>query len=118
MALGFYFQDRLSLGNIQAAQLFSAAMMASSVAMLVAQFGVVQRWQSHPMKLTRLVLPILIAGYFLIANVYSSIELIVAMACMGFGMALAGPSINVTATLMVGRDEQGGLAGLIASVPE
>lgn len=113
--LGFYFQDTLGLSSVRAAQLFSVAMVVSSSAMLAAQFGVVQRFGGHPMLLLRYGLPFSLAAYLLLANAGSLPTLLTAMGLLGFGMGLAGPGFNVSATLEVEGHEQGGLAGLLGS---
>lgn len=113
--LGFYFQDTLNLDGVRAAQMFSTAMMVSSAAMLVAQFGVVQRFNGPPINLVKLGLPFSIAGYFILANAGSLPFLLLAMGLFGLGMGMAGPGYNVSATLAVEPHEQGALAGLLGS---
>ncbi len=114
--LGFYFQDLLSLDGVAAAQWFSAAMIVSSAAMLVAQFVVVQRYSGPPMRLLFMGLPFSCAGYLLLAMAGSLPLLLLAMALFGFGMGLTGPAYGASATLVVEPHEQGGLAGLLGSV--
>ena len=84
--LGFYFQDILAIDGVRAAQLFSSAMVVSSVAILLAQFGVVRSYSGLPMGLFE------------------------------FGMGLTGPSFTASATMAVESHEQGGLAGLIGAI--
>lgn len=115
--LGFYFQDKLKLNAVAAAQTFSMAMVASSIATMAAQFLVVQRWKKHPIGLLKMGLPIAMLGYCILAFAAHLPLLIVGMASFGFGMGLAMPGCSVSATYTVSADEQGGLAGLNASVP-
>ncbi|WP_372864227.1 MFS transporter [Spongiibacter sp.] len=114
--LGFYFQDLLGLDGVAAAQWFSAAMIVSSGAMLVAQFVVVQRYSGPPMRLLFMGLPFSCAGYLLLALSGNLPMLLTAMALFGFGMGLTGPAYGASATLVVEPHEQGGLAGLLGSV--
>ncbi len=113
--LGFYYQDILQLESVRAAQLFSTAMVVSSVAVLVAQFGVVQRFNGPPIKLVRFGLPFCLVGYLILANAQNLPMLLGAMAFFGMGMGMAGPGYTVSATLSVEAHEQGALAGLMGS---
>ncbi|MBB3046097.1 MFS family permease [Litorivivens lipolytica] len=113
--LGFYYQDILHLESVQAAKLFSMAMVISSAAMLVAQFVVVQRFKGLPIGLVKLGLPFSLIGYLMIANADSLPLLLSAMLFFGLGMGMAGPGYSASATLVVESHEQGGLAGLLGS---
>ncbi len=113
--LGFYFQDVLQLTGARSAQLFSVAMVVSSMAMLAAQFGVVQRFSGHSVVLLFYGLPFCLAGYGTLAVAGTLPLLITGMALFGFGMGLAGPGYNAAATLVVEPHEQGALAGLMGA---
>jgi MFS family permease len=115
--LGYYFQDRLGLSYVEAAQYFSIAMMVSSAAMLFAQLVVVQRLAVPPRILLKIGLPIAALGYLLLAVSSSFAMIATSMACFGLGMGLAGPGYSASATLTVGPEEQGGIAGLLAAAP-
>ncbi|WP_269619153.1 MFS transporter [Zhongshania sp. BJYM1] len=114
--LGFYFQDILQLDGIRAAQLFSTAMVCSSVLILVAQIAVVRRYRGLPMRLLRLGLPFMLISYLILANAHSLTMLYIAMGFFGFGMGLTGPSFAASATMSVEPHEQGGLAGLTGAI--
>jgi MFS family permease len=113
--LGFYFQDRLQLDGITAAQRFSVAMMVSSGAMLFAQLVVVQRFAWSPIALLRSGIPLVMAGYFYLAIADDLGSLYRAMALFGLGMGLASPGYSASATLVVTAQEQGALAGILGS---
>ncbi len=113
--LGFYYQDILQLESVRSAQLFSTAMVVSSVAVLVAQFGIVQRYNGPPIRLVRFGLPFCLIGYLVLANAQNLPMLLGAMAFFGLGMGMAGPGYTVSATLAVDAHEQGALAGLMGS---
>ncbi|ROS04837.1 putative MFS family arabinose efflux permease [Sinobacterium caligoides] len=115
--LGFYFQDRLALDPIEAAQHFSFGMMCSSGAMLVAQLFIVQRWRGSPQSLLMLGLPLAATGYLMLVFADDFILLAVAMAVFGLGMGLAAPGYNASASLAVESHEQGALAGLLSAAP-
>jgi len=113
--LAFYFQDLLRLTPAEAAQRFSIAIMFSSVAMMIAQLGLVRLVRS-PITLMLIGLPIVGVGYALIAAATSFPLLTVGMVCYGLGMGLASPAFGTGASLTVTNDEQGALAGIIGSV--
>jgi MFS family permease len=115
--LGFYFQDKLQLNGVAAAQQFSKAMVVSSIMMLVSQFAIVQRWRGHPVGLLKYGLPVAAAGYVCMAMASSLSLLMAGMALFGLGMGMATPGYSVTATYAVSPQEQGALAGLSASAP-
>ncbi|CAH0990543.1 Tetracycline resistance protein, class B [Sinobacterium norvegicum] len=115
--LGYYFQDRLGLTSVEAAKYFSIGMMCSSGAMLVAQLIVVQRWRGRPQGLLMLGLPVAAIGYLMLVFSVDFQLLAVAMAVFGFGMGLAAPGYNASATLTVEAHEQGALAGLLSAAP-
>lgn len=110
--LGFYFQDRLGLDGVSAAQQYSVAMVVSSAAMLFAQLVVVERapWRPHTFLITGL--PFCMLGYAVLAFAFQEWSLYLGMAIFGFGSGLAQPGLTTCATLMVEPHEQGALAGL------
>jgi MFS family permease len=113
--LGFYFQDLLQLGRVEAAQLFSVSMMCSAAATLLVQLLVVQHLKGSPLRLLKIGLPLCLLAFLLLANAERVSTLYISLFILGAGMGLAGPGIGVTATFTVKATEQGGLAGLLAS---
>jgi MFS family permease len=113
--LGFFFQDLLQLGRVEAAQMFSVAMMCSAASTLFIQLVVVQYLKGSPLRLLKMGLPLCFVAFLLLANAQQLSTLYAAMLILGAGMGLAGPGIGVTATFTVQSNEQGGLAGLLAS---
>ena len=113
--LGFYFQDLLQIGRVEAAQLFSVAMMCSAAATLLVQLVVVQHLKGSPLRLLKLGLPLCFVAFLVLANAQQVSSLYLGLFLLGAGMGLAGPGIGVTATFTVSPGEQGGLAGLLAS---
>lgn len=114
--LGFYFQDLLQIGRVEAAQLFSVAMMCSAAATLFIQLVVVQHLKGSPLQLLKIGLPLCFIAFLILANAERASTLYGALLLLGAGMGLAGPGISVTATFTVQANEQGGLAGLLASL--
>lgn len=114
--LGFYFQDILQLTRIDAAKTFAFAMMFSSMAMLMAQFGVVQRVSISAQNLIRLGFPFAFAGFLLLSLASNIYALFSGMMLFGFAMGLVGPSITAAASVTVDAKDQGALAGLVGAV--
>ncbi len=114
--LGFYFQDRLNLDGVRAAQYFSLSMVVSSIAMLIAQFSVVRFFKRLPMQLVVIGVPVLVAAFAVLGLAKSLPMLMLGMALFGGAMGLNGAGLNTSATLLVRADEQGSLAGMVGSV--
>lgn len=113
--MGFRFQDALGLDAAATAQQFGFAMMLSAVASLCAQLLIVQRTNLRPFTLLTLAVPLLILAFTLMAAGNSQLILTGAMMIQGFGMGLAGPGFMAGASLAVGPEEQGAVAGVAAS---
>jgi DHA1 family multidrug resistance protein-like MFS transporter len=113
--LGFYFQDLLQLGRVEAAQMFSLAMVCSATATLFMQLVVVQHLKGSPLRLLKIGLPLFFVAFVILTTAQQAMALYIALFILGAGMGLAGPGVAVTATFTVQASEQGGLAGLMAS---
>ena len=113
--MGFRFQDALGLTAAETAGQFGLAMMLSAVCSLAAQVLVVQRMNPKPFTLLRAALPLLVLAFTVMATANSQLLLTMAMMVQGFGMGLAGPGFTAGASLAVSPDEQGAVAGVIAS---
>lgn len=114
--LGFYFQDTLGVDGVRAAQLFSAAMVVSSAAMLATQLLLVQRLRLPPLTLLVGGMPFTLLAYVTLANADQLSHLLLGMALVGVGMGLTGPAFTASATLVVEPKEQGELAGMLGSI--
>ncbi len=116
-AIGFFIIDRFAAGSgLPAAQLISLAFMAAAAATLIAQWGIVRILDLDPSQLMRwgaLLAGAGIAGVT-VATSFHAMVLAFAVASAGFGFAR--PGFTAGASLAVGRDEQGGVAGAVTSV--
>ncbi len=115
--LGFFYQDRMGLDGQQTAQTVGIAMIISAVSSLFAQGVIVQRSNLEAMTLVRIGLPIMAAGFLILANAEQDIWLIGCMSLVGLGMGLTMPGFTSAATLSVSANEQGAVAGVIAASP-
>ncbi|ATF13735.1 MFS transporter [Brevibacillus brevis X23] len=113
---GFYFQDQLSLTTKETARMLSVGLMISGVAMIVTQGLQMKnpKWQPRSLILFGAVLLLISLALFLFfINV---IVYYVAFFLFGVGAGLMMPGFMAGASLAVAREQQGGVAGLVASV--
>lgn len=115
--LAFYFQDILHLDSQQAAQHVGLALMVSAAVALVAQALLVQRLGWSPARLTFWGMASLVAGSLMLGLATALGGLYLGVGLCGLGMGLAFPACLALASLAVGAEEQGALAGLTSSVP-
>jgi MFS family permease len=115
-ALGFLVIDRLG-GDAAAAQpSIAIVFMASAAASLLAQWGLIPMFRMAPPALMRWGTAIAAIGTAGVALAPDFHALVVAFALLSLGYGLARPGFTVGASLAVGRDEQGGVAGAVTSV--
>jgi MFS family permease len=113
--MAFRFQDVLSLTAVETARTFGLGMMLSAAASLFSQAVLVQRMDIRPFNLLRMAMPLLILAFLIMAVADSRTYLLGAMALLGLGMGLAGPGFMAGASLAVGPEEQGAVAGVASS---
>jgi MFS family permease len=113
--MAFRFQDVLSLTAVETARTFGLGMMLSAAASLFSQAVLVQRMDIRPFNLLRMAMPLLILAFLIMAVADSRPYLLGAMALLGLGMGLAGPGFMAGASLAVGPEEQGAVAGVASS---
>ncbi len=110
--VAFYFQDQLGLSEHDTPLYVGLALMAYGVVAVFAQGFLVRRVKLAPLTWIRLGLPIALAGFtlFVFADVYATLAS--ALVLQGLGQGLLLPGVTSGASLAVGDDEQGGVAGL------
>jgi MFS family permease len=115
--LGFSIQDKLELNGIETAQMTGAALMIAAIFAFTSQWVLVQRLKLEPEQfiLCGLAAMLLAAGF--IGSFQDFGYLAVGMAFIGLGLGLAMPSVSAAASLAVSPEEQGAVAGLVASCP-
>jgi MFS family permease len=113
--MAFRFQDVLSLTAVETARTFGLGMMFSAAASLFSQGVLVQRMDIRPFNLLRMAMPLLILAFLIMAVADSRNYLLGAMTLLGLGMGLAGPGFMAGASLAVGPEEQGAVAGVASS---
>lgn len=109
---GFLVQDRLGVGATEAAQSVGMAMLASGVALVVAQVGVVKQLGWAPRRLLRVGLPLAALAFALVAVPGPYALLVVAFGLLGLGLGMVFPGAQAALSLAVEPHEQGATAGL------
>lgn len=115
MTIGFLLQDRLGLTAQETGQQTGLVMLAGAGAMLVAQGAVVPRLGWPPLRLMRVGAVIMTVGMVGIAVAPGGPLIAVGMAALGAGMGVGLPGYMAAPTLLATSDEQGAVAGLVAS---
>lgn len=115
--LGFYFQDTLHLAGPQAARQLGFALMLAATLALLAQGILVQRLRWPAWRLIQTGLLALIAGSLLLTVGGKAWLLFAGTGLCGLGVGLCYPGCVAAASLSVGTDEQGSLAGLTTALP-
>ncbi|SJM50039.1 MFS transporter [Gulosibacter sp. 10] len=112
---GFLVQDRLGLDTRTAGVLTGAALLAAGVGMILAQTIVVPKSRWGPAALLRAGGATALLGFLLLIPDLGPVSLFGAIALIGLGLGTAMPGYTAGPTLLVSREEQGGLAGVIAA---
>lgn len=111
--LGFLFQDRLGLDAAATARATSAALFATGVVLVAAQGVLVPRLGWPPVRLMRTGVPIAAVGLLALVLAPEFWSMTASLTLLALGMGLAVPGYTTAPTLLVGPDEQGGVAGLV-----
>ncbi|WP_017600980.1 MFS transporter [Nocardiopsis lucentensis] len=109
---GFLVQDRLGLDAETTGAVTGGALLAAGVGMIVAQGGIVPRSGWSPPTLLRVGCGIALVGFALLIPDAGAVALFAAILLIGLGLGIAMPGFTAGPTLLVRREEQGGLAGL------
>jgi DHA1 family tetracycline resistance protein-like MFS transporter len=112
---GFIVQDRLHLAAAQTGLVTGGALLAAGVGMVAAQAVIVPRSGWTPPTLLRVGGLTALVGFGLLIVDLGAVALFAAILIIGLGLGTAMPGYTAGPTLLVRRDEQGGLAGLIGA---
>lgn len=112
---GFIVQDRLGLAAAQTGLVTGGALLAAGVGMVTAQAVIVPRSGWTPPTLLRVGGLTALVGFGLLIVDLGAVALFTAILIIGLGLGTAMPGYTAGPTLLVRRDEQGGLAGLIGA---
>ena len=112
---GFIVQDRLGLDAETTGLVTGGALLAAGLGMILAQGVIVPRSGWTPATLLRVGGIIALAGFALLVVDAGPLPLFAAILLIGLGLGIAMPGYTAGPTLLVSREEQGGLAGLIGA---
>jgi MFS family permease len=112
---GFIVQDRLDLAAAQTGLVTGGALLAAGVGMVTAQAVVVPKSGWTPPTLLRVGGLTALVGFGLLIVDLGAVALFAAILIIGLGLGTAMPGYTAGPTLLVRRDEQGGLAGLVGA---
>ncbi len=113
--IGFIVQDRLSLTSELTGVVTGGSLLAAGIGMLLAQAVIVPRTRWSPGTFLRVGAVTATLGFSLLVPSLGAWVLIAAILLVGLGLGIAMPGYTAGPTLLMNRDEQGGLAGLIGA---
>jgi MFS family permease len=114
--LGFMVIDKLQISPAKAAAFAGVAMMAGAVASLLAQWGLIRMLRLTPRQLLWLGAGCAALGNLIVAFSPDYHTLVVAFALCSLGYGFARPGFTAGASLSVGHEEQGAVAGAISAI--
>nr|QLJ97023.1 MFS transporter [Micromonospora carbonacea] len=112
---GFIVQDRLGLDAETTGLVTGGALLMAGLGMILAQAVIVPRSRWTPAALLRIGGTVAFLGFALLIPDAGAIPLFTSILLIGLGLGTAMPGFTAGPTLLVARDEQGGLAGLIGA---
>ncbi|MEV0649340.1 MFS transporter [Phytomonospora sp. NPDC050363] len=115
MTVGFLLQDRLDLGSQATGRATGLVMLAGAGMMLLAQAFLVPRLGWRPLRLIRVGAVVMTAGMLALVLAPNVLVIAVGVAVVGGGMGFGLPGYMAAPTLLAAREEQGSVAGLVAS---
>lgn len=115
--MGFYLPAVLQLEAARAAAPLGLVQGAMACATVFGQLVLVQRLRWAPMRLLRAGIPVMAAGFVLLASAAGLYQLVAGTLLLGLGLGLAGPGFSASVSLSVEPGEQGAIAGFLAACP-
>ncbi len=112
---GFIVQDRLGLDGSTTGLVTGGALLAAGIGMIVAQAIIVPRSGWSPPTLLRVGSAVAVVGFALLTVDLGVFPLVAAIFLIGMGVGIGMPGYTAGATLLMNREEQGGLAGLVGA---
>ena len=116
ITLAFFLQDTLGLGADETGQYAGIGFMALAGAGLLAQLVLVQRLRWTPSFMIHVGLPLSLAAFVLISFEPPYLLDLLGLALLGVGLGLVRPGNAAGASLAVGGEEQGAVAGLLGAI--
>jgi MFS family permease len=114
--LGFLIIDKLAMSPTAAQGFIAIAMMFGAMAGLLAQWGLIPRFEMTPRQLLRWGVAVAAIGNVIVAAAPDYWGVVAGYAISSLGFGLARPGFTVGASLAVRLEEQARAAGAIAAV--
>ncbi len=115
--LGFLFQDHFQMSPQAAARTLGITMMAAAITSLSGQIIVVQWLRAPASLLIAMAVPAIGAGAVVLWMAEAQLVMSGAVLLIGLGLGCGMPAIMSLASLRVGHEEQGRVAGLASACP-
>ena len=115
-ALAFQVIDSLHVTAERAERFIGIGMLAGALATLVGQWGLIPHLKMTPRSLLRAGAALAAAGNLMIAFAPDYYTVVVAYAVLTLGFGLARPGYTAGASLAVGPEAQGEVAGMMAAI--
>ena len=112
---GFLVQDRLGLDADTTGLYTGGALLAAGIGMVIAQTVIVPRSKWAPSTLLRVGTLLGAGGFALLALNSGFVLIVISVTAIGMGVGIAMRGYTAGPTLLMSREEQGGLAGLIGA---
>lgn len=113
--LGFYFMDRLNIDPKTSASMVAITLSAGAMAQIITQIGLIPLLKFTPRQLVLWGTAITGFGTILTAAGSDFGVLTLAQILIGTGFGLARPGFTAGASLSVGHENQGAIAGLVVA---
>jgi len=114
--LGFMIIDKLGVAPSKAQSFTGVAMMAGAGASLLAQWGLIRMLRLGPRQLLRWGAGLAALGNLIVAFAPSYGTVVAAFALCSLGYGFARPGFTAGASLAVGPEEQGAVAGAVSAI--
>ncbi len=115
--MGFYLPYVLGLDVSKSATFLGLAQALMAGATVFGQLVLVQRLSWPPLKLLKVGMPLMAAGFVLLASSIGLAQLCMGVMLLGLGLGIGGPGFSAAVSLSVNPDEQGAVAGFLAACP-
>jgi MFS family permease len=116
IVVGFLVQDRLQIDAATTVAATGAVFVACGIVLILVQGVLVPRLRWPATRLLRTGAPIAVLATLALLPATALWSIVGAMALLAVGLGLALPGFTTAPTLLVGPDEQGGVAGLVQTV--
>jgi len=109
----FYVQDHLGYNSEDTSQAVGALLTVMAIAALGTQLFIIRRFRLHPYALMAIGMPVGTGGLLGVTVSSSLSSFLIFFALIGLAVGLVGPALSGAASLSVGPEEQGGVAGIV-----